>query len=74
VLARVIEPTSKLDAIRVLTELGIPAPSYPTIKRRLPEYATPQWRSSWLGRARSCWAGPGHAGALRLLHPVLRDR
>jgi hypothetical protein len=44
VLARVIEPTSKLDSIRVLTELGIGAPSYPTIKRRLPEYATPQWR------------------------------
>ena len=27
VLARVIEPTSKLDSIRVLTELGIAAPS-----------------------------------------------
>jgi len=35
-LARVIEPTSKLDSIRVLTEVGIAAPSYPTIKRRLP--------------------------------------
>jgi Transposase DDE domain len=49
VLARVIEPTSKLDSIRVLTELGIPAPSYPTIKRRLPEYATPQWRQQLAG-------------------------
>ncbi|MGH3308478.1 MAG: IS1634 family transposase, partial [Nocardioides sp.] len=49
VLARVIEPTSKLDAIRVLTELGIAAPSYPTIKRRLPEYATPQWRRQLAG-------------------------
>ena len=40
VLARVVEPTSKLDSIRVLAELGIAAPSYPTIKRRLPVYAT----------------------------------
>ena len=44
VLARVIEPTSKLDSIRVLEELGIAAASYPTIKRRLPVYATDQWR------------------------------
>ena len=35
-----VEPTSKLDAIRVLDEIGIAAPSYPTIKRRLPVYAT----------------------------------
>jgi hypothetical protein len=33
-LARVIEPTSKLDSIRVLTEVGIAALSYPTMKRR----------------------------------------
>ena len=35
-----VEPTSKLDAIGVLDEIGIAAPSYPTIKRRLPVYAT----------------------------------
>jgi hypothetical protein len=44
VLARVIEPTSKLDSIRVLDELGITPPSYPTIKRRLPVYAKSEWR------------------------------
>lgn len=44
VLARVIEPVSKLDSIRVLDELGIAAPSYPTIKRRLPVYAKTEWR------------------------------
>ena len=49
VLARVVEPTSKLDSIRVLTELGIAAPSYPTIKRRLPIYATEQWRQQLAG-------------------------
>ena len=49
VLARVIEPTSKLDSIRVLAELGIAAPSYPTIKRRLPDYATATWRHQLAG-------------------------
>jgi len=44
VLARVIEPVSKLDSIRVLDELGIAPPSYPTIKRRLPVYAKSEWR------------------------------
>jgi hypothetical protein len=44
VLARVIEPVSKLDSIRVLDELGITPPSYPTIKRRLPVYAKTEWR------------------------------
>jgi Transposase DDE domain len=43
-LARVVEPVSKLDSIRVLTEIGITPPSYPTIKRRLPVYATVEWR------------------------------
>ena len=42
VLARLIEPTSKLATIRVLEEIGITAPSYPTINRRLPVYATEQ--------------------------------
>ncbi len=44
VLARIIEPTSKLDSLRVLAETGIDAPSYRTLKRRLPAYAKPAWR------------------------------
>jgi hypothetical protein len=36
VLARIIEPTSKLDSLRVLAEAGVEAPSYATLKRRLP--------------------------------------
>jgi hypothetical protein len=39
VLARIIEPTSKLDSLRVLAEAGTPAPSYRTVKRRLRVYA-----------------------------------
>jgi hypothetical protein len=34
VLARIIEPSSKLDAARVLEEIGIQPCPYPTLKRR----------------------------------------
>jgi hypothetical protein len=44
VLARIIEPTSKLDSLRVLTEAGIVPVSYRTLKRRLPAYAADAWR------------------------------
>jgi hypothetical protein len=45
VLARLIEPTSKLDSLRVLAETGIdPVPSYATLKRRLPSYAAEEFR------------------------------
>jgi hypothetical protein len=44
VLARVVEPVSKLDTIRVLEEIGVSAPGYRTIRRRLPVYATEEWR------------------------------
>jgi len=43
-LARVIEPVSKLDSLRVLDEAGIAAPSYATVKRRLPDGAEEDWR------------------------------
>ena len=46
VLARIIEPTSKADAFRVLTEVGVDVASYATLKRRLPVYATPSLRQS----------------------------
>jgi len=45
VLARIIEPTSKLDSLRVLGEAGLAAPSYATLKRRLPRFATETWRT-----------------------------
>lgn len=38
VLARIIEPVSKLDSLRVLEEAGVAAASYRTLKRRLPAY------------------------------------
>jgi hypothetical protein len=44
VLARIIEPASKLDSLRVLEEAGVAPPSYATVKRRLPAYAQEEWR------------------------------
>jgi Transposase DDE domain len=44
VLARIIEPASKQDSLRVLAEAGVAAVSYPTLNRRLPGYAKDSWR------------------------------
>jgi hypothetical protein len=52
VLARIIEPTSKLDSLRVLEEVGITPASYPTVNRRLPVYSQDTWRQGWPRRAR----------------------
>ncbi|MGV9861007.1 IS1634 family transposase, partial [Gordonia sp. NPDC003425] len=60
VIARIIEPTSKLDSLRVLAEAGIEAASYPTLNRRLPIYATARWRHD-LAAACAAHAGLGPA-------------
>lgn len=44
VLARIIEPASKIDSLRVLEEAGESPPSYATLKRRLPAYAEQEWQ------------------------------
>ncbi len=44
VLARVVEPASKADTIRVLGELGVPAPSLRTIWRTLARCVEQDWR------------------------------
>jgi hypothetical protein len=67
VLARVIEPTSKLDALRVLAEAGIDAPSYRTVTRRLPVYATERWRQRL---AAACAAHAGLGPASLVLYDV----
>jgi hypothetical protein len=53
VLARIIEPTSQLDAARVLDEAGIAPMAYRTLKRRLPVYAQDSFRQ---GLAAACAA------------------
>jgi hypothetical protein len=60
VLERIIEPSSKIDAERVLTEVGVEAASYATVKRRLPGYAAPTWRQA-LAAASARRAGLGPA-------------
>jgi hypothetical protein len=44
VLARIIEPVSKLDSLRVLQEAGLAVPSYRTVLRRLATYAQQAFR------------------------------
>lgn len=69
VLARMIEPVSKLDSLRVLEEAGAAAVSYRTVKRRLPVYAQEAVAAVAVGlpapRTRS-WDGP--AWSLRRQH------
>jgi hypothetical protein len=67
VLARIIEPTSKLDSARVLEETGIAAPSYATLKRRLPLYAHENWRA---GLAAACAAQARLGPASLVLYDV----
>jgi hypothetical protein len=47
VLARIIEPASKLDSLRVLEEAGVTAASYRTVLRCLPGYAREALGRAW---------------------------
>jgi hypothetical protein len=61
VLARIIEPTSKLDSLRVLEEVGVDPPAYRTLVRRLPVFAEASWRKG--ARCGLCRPrGPGAGG------------
>jgi hypothetical protein len=60
VLARIIEPTSKADSLRVLEETGVAAVSYPTVNRRLPVFAKAAFRQA-LSRACADHAALGPA-------------
>ncbi len=67
VLARIIEPTSKLDSLRVLEEIGVAAPAYATLKRRLPVFATQSFRQ---GLAAACAAHARLGPASLVLYDV----
>jgi hypothetical protein len=60
VLARIIEPTSKADSLRVLCETGIEPVDYRTVTRRLPIIAKPAVRQA-LSAACAARAGLGPA-------------
>lgn len=60
VLARIVEPTSKLDSLRVLDEVGVGSVSYSTVKRRLRVYSTETWREQLAAAcAKHAALGPG---------------
>jgi hypothetical protein len=63
VLARIIEPASKLDSLRVLEEAGIAPAAYATVKRRLPQYAQEKWRQR-LSAACAAYARLGPASLI----------
>jgi hypothetical protein len=56
VMARIIEPTSKADSLRVLSETGLEPVDYRTVTRRLPMIAKPAVRQALSA------ACAGHAG------------
>src|SRR5829696_1683087 len=69
VTARIIQPTSKQDAARVLAEAGVRALSYRMVKRRRPGYAKPEWRNRLSG---VCAAAAQLGPAALVLYDVTR--
>jgi hypothetical protein len=67
VLARIIEPTSKADSLRVIAETGVAPVSYPTLNRRLPVFAKPVFRQAL---SKSCAAHPALGPACMVLYDV----
>jgi hypothetical protein len=60
VIARIIEPVSKLDSLRVLEEAGVPPVPYRTVTRRLRVFAKDSWRQQ-ISAACAAQAGLGSA-------------
>ena len=75
VTARLIEPTSKQDSLRVLAEAGLSPVSYATVKRHLPSYATEDFTRD-LSRLLAGYARIGRASLVLLDVTTLyyRDR
>lgn len=64
VAARIIEPTSKLDTIRVLSEIGVAAPHVNTLYNCLARCVARDYRSQI---AAACWAHATAAGPVALV-------
>jgi hypothetical protein len=67
VFARIIEPTSKQDSLRVLAETGIAPVDYRTVTRRLPVIAKPKVRQAL---SAACAARAGLDPASLVLYDV----
>jgi len=64
VIARIVEPTSKADSMRVLTDLGADVVSYRTIQRHLAQVGPGGYRDLIATR---CFAHAGDTGGLSLI-------
>ena len=64
VIARIVEPTSKVDAARALADLGVKTLSYRTIQRHLAKVNTDNYRDVIAGR---CFTHAADRGGLSLL-------
>lgn len=64
VIARIVEPTSKLDSLRVFTDLGANTVSYRTIQRHLRSIVTDKYRDVI---TQKCFAHSSDRGTLSLL-------
>ncbi|TGD83736.1 IS1634 family transposase [Mycolicibacterium sp. CH28] len=64
VIARLVEPTSKADSARVLTDLGAEIVSYKTIQRHLSKVNTGNYRDVIAGK---CFTHASNRGGLSLL-------
>jgi hypothetical protein len=68
VLARIIEPTSKADTVRVLAELGVPGPTRVTFMRCLKRVIERDYRTMI---AKACYAcAVGHGGLALVLYDL----
>ncbi|NCL75975.1 hypothetical protein AIIKEEIJ_06119 [Rhodococcus sp. YH1] len=64
VIARIVEPTSKIDALRVLDDLGADTVSYKTIQRHLAQILTGDYRDRIAHRCFEYAAATGGLGLL----------
>ncbi|EME58175.1 transposase, IS4 family protein [Rhodococcus ruber BKS 20-38] len=64
VIARIVEPTSKIDALRVLDDLGADTMSYKTIQRHLAQILTGDYRDRIAHRCFEYAAATGGLGLL----------
>jgi hypothetical protein len=64
VLGRIIEPTSKVDTVRVLTEVGVPAPSRATSQRCLQRIVERDYRDTV---SNACYTHATRGGGLALV-------
>jgi hypothetical protein len=72
VLARIVEPTSKADSLRVLTEVGAPCPSIRTLYRALRRSQTRNYRAKTAAVLARFSSAAGRLGAMVMYDVTVR--